>query len=107
MRVYREPALPRMRSGLARVLETPRQARARMQELRESYPADRRLREANEVREVARLLHGHGYAASHARRLVKEGYGPYEIEHRIATHQLGFALGVPRTSLQPKHRRTR
>jgi hypothetical protein len=49
------------------------------------------------VEEIAGMLNKAGYAGDlrkHAERLVREGYGPEEIAHRIRTGQISNSLGI-------------
>jgi hypothetical protein len=61
---------------------------------------------AHDVREVASVLAHYGYSPMASKRLLREGYGPEEIEHRARTGQLARELGVARIRY-PRVRRSR
>ena len=61
---------------------------------------------AHDVREMASLLAHYGYSPMAAKRLLREGYGEHEIEHRARTGQLTSQLGVSRIR-HPRTRRSR
>lgn len=61
---------------------------------------------AHQVREVASVLAHYGYSPMAAKRLLREGYGPHEVEHRARTGQLTRELGVGRV-MRPRIARSR
>lgn len=61
---------------------------------------------AHDVREMASVLAQYGYSPMAAKRLLREGYGPHEIEHRARTGQITRELGVGRI-VRPRIARSR
>ena len=62
---------------------------------------------SHNVREVATILNHYGYSPLAAKKLLRDGYGPEEIEHRARTGQLASQLGVPRKKIFSRSRRSR
>lgn len=69
-----------------------------------SGASDERDLEKRWADEIEEMLRKAGYVAttgtlhSHAMRIVKEGYGPMEIAHRIRTDQITNQLGGVKNS---------
>jgi len=61
---------------------------------------------AHDVREMAAVLAHYGYSPMAAKRLLRDGYRHYEIEHLARTGQLTRELGVGRI-VRPRITRSR